>query len=1078
MKKFLLIVNFICFASFFYAQLGINEFNCKRGFTDENGDDVDWIEIYNYSNNPVILSDFYLSDNPNNLDKWQFPAISLGSQELITICASGRENTKFPNHWEALVIPENNWKYWLGTSAPPNDWKLPGFNDQSWDIGQGGIGYGDNDDNTIISTVPSLFLRKEFQVLDLNDITQLLFHADYDDGFIAYLNGVEIMRSYNFNNFYPSYNELTNANHEAVLYNGGIPDHIFFNTEEIQELLVTGSNLLAIQVHNASANSSDMTSNFFLSAGIASTNINYQTLPNWIIPPLIYVHTDYKLSHGETIVISDSNETIIDSVLIPNDITNTISMGRKPDGNGNWCYFKNPSPNAENTQNTCFTGISDAPTTDLPSGWYQSTLQINITSPPNTTTYYTTNGDTPDTDDNIANGSIIINSSSVLSIKSFDNSNQMLPSSTIDRTYIINELNHELPVFSIITDDDNLWNWNTGIYVAGPNAGPNYPYFGSNFWQPWSKKSRMEFFNKSKVKQFEAHFDLEIHGGWSRAEPQKSFRIDTKSIYTGDIDYTLIENKPEITSYNNFNLRNGGQHTWSDRIQDAIISRLAINSHIDRMGYQPCIVYLNGDYWGLYGIREKIDEHYVESNHGIDSKKVDLLNRDSALSGSSSHFAETYYLIQNTSVSDTNFINVLESRFDLNNYMDYFIFQTYIQNMDWLGIAWGLNNVKLWRPDTTGGKWRYVLYDTDAAFGYFGQNIYDNYLNYARYPNVPNEHASIFHRSLLNDEFKCQFTNRYDDLINTTFQSSNFNAITTNLKSQIQSAIPDHIARWGNQVGPGSYSQWSNAINNIMQYNNGRISTARQHLNQTLSLQGEKQVNLDAYPINTGWVKVNSITPNLPWNGIYHGGCPIHVKAIPNSGYLFSHWYSNSQDYNNLTQDSIEVDLSSNVFLVANFTTCENSIDVEILAENATISSFISEEITQISYEWFLNENLISTDSIIYNPINGVYQLTIRFDSCEVKSNLLLVDYDSYSIDLFPNPATSELNVQFIVAEQQDISINIYNTIGQVVKQLNYNDFSGQYNETLDVSTLSREVYFIQLVTQNGIYTEKFVLTN
>ena len=84
-------------------------------------------------------------------------------------------------------------------------------------------------------------------------------------------------------------------------------------------------------------------------------------------------------------------------------------------------------------------------------------------------------------------------------------------------------------------------------------------------------------------------------------------------------------------------------------------------------------------------------------------------------------------------------------------------------------------------------------------------------------------------------------------------------------------------------------------------------------------------------PINTGLVKVNSITPNLPWNGIYHGGCPINVKAIANSGYRFSHWYSNSHDYNNLMQDSIEVDLSSNMLLVANFTTCENSIDVEIL---------------------------------------------------------------------------------------------------------------------------------------------------
>ena len=126
----------------------------------------------------------------------------------------------------------------------------------------------------------------------------------------------------------------------------------------------------------------------------------------------------------------------------------------------------------------------------------------------------------------------------------------------------------------------------------------------------------------------------------------------------------------------------------------------------------------------------------------------------------------------------------------------------------------------------------------------------------------------------------------------------------------------------------------------------------------------------------------------------------------------------------------------------------------EILAENSAVSSLISEEITNLSYEWFLNENPISTDSIIYNPVNGVYQLTIRFDSCEVKSNLLLVDNDSYSIDLFPNPASSELNVQFLIDKQQDININIYNTIGQVVKQLNYKDFSGQYNETLDVSTL------------------------
>ena len=1065
------------FSSSLFAQLAINEFNCKRGFTDENGDDVDWIEVYNPTSDSIFLGNYYLSDKPNNLDKWQFPSYYIQSQHVAIICASGNENTKFPHHWESLVKADDIWKYRLGNTAPPNNWNNFAGNDQNWNSGQGGIGYGDNDDNTIISSTPSLYLRKTFIISDINDITQLLFHADYDDGFIAYLNGTEIMRSSNFNNFYPEHNDYTNVDHEAVLYNGGIPESKFFNTDKVEELLVNGSNLLAIQIHNASANSSDMSSNFFLSAGIASQNYNYQTLPNWISPPNVFPHANFKLSHGETISISDLNQTVIDQVQIPLDITNQVSRGRIPDGNGNWCYFRNPSPNVLNDQNTCFTGFTDEPSSDMSSGWYQSTLQVNITSPPNATTYYTTNGDVPNLSDLQVNGPITINSSSVLSIRSFSNNPQNLPSNTIDFSYFINEENHNLPVFSIITNYDNLWNWYTGIYVSGPNAGTNYPFFGSNFWQPWSKKSRLEFFDSSKTKQFEADFDLEIHGGWSRAEPQKSFRIDTKSIYTGGIDYTLIKNKPEITSYNNFNLRNGGQHTWSDRIQDAIINRLATNTNIDRMGYEPCIVYLNGAYWGLYGIREKIDEHYIESNHGVNSSQVDLLNRDSALSGSSNHFAETFYMLEQINITDPNYMNVFKSRFDLNNYLDYFIFQTYIQNMDWLGIAWGLNNVKLWRNDIQGGKWRYVLYDTDAAFGYFGQNVNDNYLTYARYPSVANEHASIFNRSLLNSEFKCLFTNRYNDLINTTFQPSHFNAVSENLKNKIENAIPDHINRWSGQVGPYSYTQWVNSINNINQYNSLRIHTARQHLNQSLSLQGEKQVNLSSNPAEGGIIKINTITPNLPWEGIYHGGCPITIKAVPSSDYVFSHWYSNSSTINNSTQDSLEINLNNDSYFVAIFTTCESSIDVHIDEVNNQIIPTLSDVHSQVEYQWLLNENIISDDSLIENPTNGVYQLIIKFDSCTIRSNLMIVDNDEYNIHIFPNPATDQFNLQFVIDRAQNIDITFYNSIGQEVHNEKHVNFLGQFNKTYDVSSVAKEVYIVRLKTKYNVYTEKVVLT-
>ncbi|MEC8458024.1 MAG: CotH kinase family protein [Bacteroidota bacterium] len=1062
------------------AQIAINEFNCVRGYTDEFGDDLYWIEIHNFSNDSVLLSQYYLSDNPDNLDKWQFPNNYLGSKEIFTICASGRENMRLPNHWESLVIAEDIWKYWLG-SAPPtsnwDNWNTLAFNDQNWDSGQGGIGYGDNDDNTIINVTPSLYLRKEFQITDVNNITQLLFHADYDDGFIAYLNGIEIMRSANFNSINPGYAELTNANHEAVLYNGGIPESKFFNSDEVTELLVSGNNILAVQVHNASATSSDMSGNFFLSAGIASTTFKYQPLPSWIIPPTINAHASFKLSHGETIIISDTSKNILDSISIPENITNSISYGRIPDGLGSWCYFNSPSPNILNDQNFCFSSITQEPTTDFFSGWYPYPFHVNISTAPNTTTYYTTNGDIPDTDDLEVNGQIYINSSTVLSLKSFSNSGQEIPSRVVDRTYIINEENHNLPVFSIITDEDNLWDWNTGIYVSGPNAGTSYPFFGSNFWEPWSRKSRMEFFDGSKTKRFGAEFDLEIHGGWSRAQPQKSFRIDAKSTYTGDIEYALISKKPHITQYNNFNLRNGGQHNYSSRIQDALISRLAKNTHIDRMGYEPCIVYLNGEYWGLYGIREKIDEHYVESNHGIDNKKVDLLNKDGVLAGSADHFSESYYLIMSANPNNNSFIEIFKSRFDINNYIDYFIFQTYIQNQDWLGIAWGLNNIKLWRPDSLGGKWRYVLYDTDGAFGHFGQNTFANYLYLARNPSVTNAHSQIFNHALYNGEFKCRFTNRYNDLINTTFQTSNFNAVSLELKENMEDAIPDHINRWSSQVGPNSLNQWENAINGISQYNSSRITTARQHINQTLSLQGQRLVNLDAYPAESGSIKVNSIKPNLPWNGIYHGGCPVDLKATPNKGYIFSHWYSTVAAFSNLKTDSIQVNLPLNTNFVAHFDTCENVIDVDVLAQNNRLIPSTSEELSIELYSWELNGNVISTDSIIYNPIDGNYTLTIQFDSCEIESNVYVVENGTYNVLLYPNPTIDVLNIQFLIGQQQDVTIRMINTIGQVMREETLENFIGQYNKSIDASLYSKGAYFIQVITPNKMYSEKFILT-
>ena len=190
------------------------------------------------------------------------------------------------NHWETLVFNSDIWHYYPGNSEPPSNWKELLFNDDDWEANTGGIGYGDEDDDTIIDPVNSLYMRREFNVVDKSDIARLVLHADYDDAFVAYLNGVEISR-YNVEGNPPSHNTGANENHEAGMYRGILPEAFELDAQQLETVLQEGQNVLCFQAHNFEGiNSSDLSTNFFLSAGIFSDNYRYRELPDWFfIPP-------------------------------------------------------------------------------------------------------------------------------------------------------------------------------------------------------------------------------------------------------------------------------------------------------------------------------------------------------------------------------------------------------------------------------------------------------------------------------------------------------------------------------------------------------------------------------------------------------------------------------------------------------------------------------------------------------------------------------------------------------------------------------------------------------------------------
>ena len=218
------------------------------------------------------------------------------------------------DHWETAVFADDIWRYIVPDSEPPSNWKDQSFDDSIWDEGEGGFGYGDNDDGTIVYQALSVYFRTTFNVEDISKFTSAIISADYDDGFIAYINGYEIGRSYNLpepGTFVP-FDTQTFYDHEASLYSGGLPESILIDSLELNNILVNGDNVFAVQLHNVSTSSSDMSGNFYLTFGIADDSEFYFDPPFWFQEPVVHDESNLPL-----IIIDTYGAEIPDEPRIP-----------------------------------------------------------------------------------------------------------------------------------------------------------------------------------------------------------------------------------------------------------------------------------------------------------------------------------------------------------------------------------------------------------------------------------------------------------------------------------------------------------------------------------------------------------------------------------------------------------------------------------------------------------------------------------------------------------------------------------------------------------------------------------------
>ena len=599
------------------------------------------------------------------------------------------------------------------------------------------------------------------------------------------------------------------------------------------------------------------------------------------------LHPNFKLTQtdNEWILISNTLGTIVDSIKIVRLTKSNHSVGRSTNGAIDWKLFTTPTPNANNTGAVNF--YTPTPVMSLASGFYPGAQSVTLTcSDPAATIRYTTDGSVPVNTSTLYTGPIAINATTMLRARAFSIE---LTSFTASATFFIN-VNHTVPVVSI----------------AGAGTGSLASLLAGN--ANLSPQGFFELFEENGTFVDKGEGEFNKHGNDSWAYPQRGldFIMKDQFGYNGDIDHQIFPNKTRDEfqriilkpgASDNYPFENGGAH-----IRDAFVHTLSQKAGLkmDERTWRPCVLYVNGQYWGVYEIREKVDDHDFTNYYADqDEYNVQYLKtwggtwqEYGAPNALTDWNALRNYIASNNMGNAANFTYV-DGQLNWESLVDYFVINSYIVNQDWLN--W---NTSWWRglnPLGDKKRWRYTLWDMDASFGH--------YINYTGVPdvtanadpcnveNLPNPggqgHTDILQK-LINENpiVEQYYITRYIDLVNTYFSCTYMNQLLDSMLTEIIPEMPGHVARWG-----GTMAGWNNNVQDLKDFIDARCLALEQGLIDCYTLSGPYAVTFNVSPPLAGEIKVNSSwAPTYPWNTEYFGGISTNVIAKANPGFVFDRW--------------------------------------------------------------------------------------------------------------------------------------------------------------------------------------------
>ncbi len=628
------------------------------------------------------------------------------------------------------------------------------------------------------------------------------------------------------------------------------------------------------------------------------------------------IHAGFKIETGKggILILLDNDKKEINRFTYDGGMVAHVSWGMAKGEEG---YMTAPTPEESNEKETAIQILRrvQKPTFEKKPGFCEGTTYVTLRSEANAVIYYTTDGSEPTKSSAEYKNPIELSKTTVVRARAYMD-NRIL-SEIAAGTYIFNVDSKDkeyhsscggftVPVVSISTDPDNFFGDQNGIYIVGTNGAKTKDCHqvnggNANYMQDWKRPIHFELFvnNEQVVSQ---ELDAAVMGGCSRKNKQKSLKI-TASNKLGNnkivgIDgqyYNFFPEKKTVKNdYKGIMLRNGGNDYEGSRTRDAFMqSLIAGRMNVDYQAFRPVAFYINGEYWGHMTLMERHNKDFVYTNYGLKDEDIDVLEISAdgidATEGDTEAYEKLIIEARNNPAA-SDYYDRMNKLMDIDEYIDYQIFEQFIVNTDWPG-----NNMKLWR-DKNSGRFRWIALDTDFGFGLYGAydpNYCDvnlNSINWAQgigptnWANDQERMVELFKNLMKNEKFSQRFLNRYILHLGTTFVPERMISILDKVRNDAEVEICAHTKKFP------TYSSGSSMTG----FANDRPGNVYRHLREYFQLGSVVDLSISTSTSGADFIINGERLNASKYEGKYYKDMDLSVQPIAPAGYRFVSWNQSS----------------------------------------------------------------------------------------------------------------------------------------------------------------------------------------